>query len=115
MAIAEIEERPVVGRRLDGGVADVTDRGARVVRLPVRRHAIGHDRIGRQRLEPRAGQHHAEIGARRVDVDPRLVAEGDGGRVRQPVNQPLLPEVVVNHQQTVRRQAVTHGAERLLA
>ena len=114
VAIAQIEERPVVGRRLDGGVAQVTHGGTRIVRLPERRHAIGHDRVGRQRLQPGAGQHHAEIGARGVDVDPRLVAEGDGGRIRQPVNEPLLAEVVVDHQHTVGRQAITDGAERLL-
>ena len=73
----------------------------------------GHDRIGGQRRQTRSGQHHAEIGARFVDVHARLGIERGRGDVGEPVHEPRLTKVVVDDEQTVRREPFADGAERL--
>ena len=68
----------------------------------------------RQRFQPRSGHHHAQVGPRLVHVDVRFLAESRGRRVREPVDQPPLAEVVVDHQHAVRRQMIPDRLERLL-
>ena len=66
-----------------------------------------------QRRQPRPGEHDAEVRARFVHVHARLLAERRRRRVREPVDQPSLTEVVVDHQQPVRLEMIPHGPERL--
>ncbi len=66
-----------------------------------------------RRLEPRPDHDHAELVLGRVDVHDRLLAEGRRRRVREPVDEPGLAEVVVDHQHAVGLEHVAHGAERL--
>ncbi len=73
----------------------------------------GHVRLRGQRRQPRAGEHDAEVRARLVHVHARLLAERRRGRVREPVHQPSLAEVVVDHEQAVRLQMIPHRRERL--
>ena len=84
------------------------------MRLPERRHAIRHDRIRRQRRQSRPGNDDPQIGARLVHVHARLGTERDSGRVREPIDEPALAEVVVDDQQSVGLQPVPHRTERFL-
>ena len=90
MPVLQVEERPVVGGRLDSGVARQHPRRARVARLPECRDAVRHLRIGRERLQPWPDQHHAQVVVGLVHMDAGLGAEGVRGDVRQPIDEPAL-------------------------
>ena len=50
---------------------------------------------------------------RLMDVDVRILAEHDGRRVRQPVHEPALAEIVVDDEHAVDLQMGPHVAEGL--
>ena len=86
-------------------------RGARRVRLAVRRarrSAAAAARVSSASRGPASIT--AEVGALLVHVAERLAPEHRGGRVREPIDQPLLAEVVVEHHHAARRQVIADRA-----
>ena len=81
------------------------------MRLAERRHAIGNDRVALQLRQPRPGHQHAEKRAGFVYVHARRLAEGNRRRVGKTIDQPLLTEIVIDHEQAVGLQPIAYGAE----
>ena len=108
VAVAQVEERPVVGGRLDRRVARQHARRARRVRLAVTPAPGPGPRRRRQRAQPRPGHQDAEIRARLVHVHAGLLAERRRRRVGEPIDQPALAEVVVDHQHAVAASVLAH-------
>ena len=100
--IAQVEERPVVGGRLDRRVAHVDPRRARLVRLVVRGDAV-RARADRSSASPGA----ARPASRRGRRAPRARARAAPARTPRAAvlasrsTSHLLAEVVVDHQQAV--------------